>query len=58
MALHSADAQWEITVLLRLSDLFDKLGDHEDAIVLQCRAAGLMTRQAIRASEVVAPSPP
>ncbi|HEY6086247.1 MAG TPA: hypothetical protein VIV84_00775, partial [Burkholderiaceae bacterium] len=56
MALHSADPQWEITVLLRLSDLFDKLGDHDDAIALQCRAAGLMTRQAIRASEVVAPA--
>ena len=58
MALHSADPHWEITVLLRLSDLFDKLGDHDDAIALQCRAAGLMTRQAIRASEVVAPSQP
>ena len=58
MALHSADPQWEITVLLRLSDLFDKLGDHDDAIALQCRAAGLMTRQAICASEVVAPARP
>ncbi|MES2958563.1 MAG: hypothetical protein V4792_10260 [Pseudomonadota bacterium] len=46
MVLHSADPQWEITVLLRVSDLFDNLGDHDDAIALQCRAAGLMTRQA------------
>jgi len=58
MALQSADPQWEIAVLLRLSDLFDRLGDHDDAIALQCRAAGLMTRQAIRASEVVAPALP
>ena len=46
LALHSADPQWEITVLLRVSDLFDCLGDHEDAIALQCRAIGLMTRSA------------
>jgi len=50
MVLQSADPQWEITVLLRLSDLFDRLGDHDDAIALQCRAAGLMTRQAIAAA--------
>jgi hypothetical protein len=46
LALRSADAQWEITVLLRVSDLFDRLGDHDDAIVLQCRAVALMTRAA------------
>ena len=44
LALRSADPQWEITVLLRVSDLFDRLGDHDDAIALQCRAVGLMTR--------------
>ena len=44
LALRSADQQWEITVLLRVSDLFDRLGDHDDAIALQCRAVGLMTR--------------
>ena len=44
LALRSADPQWEITVLLRVSDLFDRLGDHDDAIVLQCRAVELMTR--------------
>lgn len=52
MVLHSADPQWEITVLLRVSDLFDNLGDHDDAIALQCRAAGLMTRQATGAIEL------
>ena len=43
LALRSADPQWEITVLLRISDLFDRLGDHDDAIALQCRAVELMT---------------
>lgn len=43
LAKHTADPQWEITVLLRVADLFDRLGDHDDAIVLQTRAMGLMT---------------
>jgi hypothetical protein len=30
-------------VLLRVSDLFDRLGDHDDAIALQCRAVGLIS---------------
>lgn len=42
LAQHSADPQWEITVLLRVSDLLDRLGDHDDAIALQCRAISLM----------------
>lgn len=46
LALRSADPQWEITVLLRISDLFDRLGDHDDAIALQCRAVELMTSTA------------
>ena len=46
LALRSADPQWEITVLLRVSDLFDQLGDHDDAIALQCRAVELMTSTA------------
>jgi hypothetical protein len=41
LAQHAADPQWEGTVLLRVSDLFDRLGDHDDAIALQCRALGL-----------------
>jgi len=57
-ALHAADSEWEIGVLLRVSELFDRLGDHDDAIALQCRAAGLMTCQAIRASGAVAPLRP
>jgi hypothetical protein len=43
LAQRSADPQWEVTVLLRVSDLFDRLGDHDDAIALQCRAIGLIT---------------
>ena len=49
LALRSADPQWEITVLLRVSDLFDSLGDHDDAIALQCRAMELMTAEACAA---------
>jgi hypothetical protein len=43
LAQRAADPRWEITVLLRVSDLFDRLGDHDDAIALQCRAVGLMS---------------
>jgi hypothetical protein len=43
LARHTADPQWEVTVLLRVADLFDRLGDHDDAIVLQTRAMSLMT---------------
>lgn len=47
LAQHAADPQWEVTVLLRVSDVFDRLGDHEDAIALQCRALGMITDGAI-----------
>ena len=57
LALRSADPQWEITVLLRISDLFDRLGDHDDAIVLQCRAVELMTHASRSGSEPVMPLP-
>jgi hypothetical protein len=43
LALHAGDPQWELAALLRASDLFDRLGDHDDAIALQCRAVSLMT---------------
>jgi len=48
LAPRSADPQWEVTVLLRVSDLFDRLGDHEDAVVMQSRAVGLIAREAAR----------
>jgi hypothetical protein len=43
LARHTSDPQWEVTVLLRVADLFDRLGDHDDAIALQCRAMSLMS---------------
>lgn len=57
LALRSADPQWEITVLLRISDLFDSLGDHDDAIALQCRAVELMTHASCSTVEPAAPAP-
>ena len=41
-----ADAQWEITVLLRISDTLNSCGDHDDAAALQSRAMALMAREA------------
>ncbi len=38
LASRSTDPFWEVTVLLRMSDLLDRLGDHEDATELQVRA--------------------
>lgn len=43
LAGRSADPQWEVTVLLRISEVLDNFGDRDDAIALQCRALGLMT---------------
>ena len=42
LAGHVADPQWEITVLLRVSDVLDRCGDHDDAVQLQSRAMRLM----------------
>jgi hypothetical protein len=42
MAAHVADPDWEITVLLRISDVLDRCGDHEDAVALQSRAMHLI----------------
>ncbi len=36
-----ADPRWEVTVLLRLSDVLDRFGDRDDATVLQVRALQL-----------------
>ncbi len=44
MAAHVADPQWEIKVLLRISDVLDRCGDHDDAVQLQSRAMRLMYR--------------
>lgn len=41
LATRVADARWEVTVLLRLSDVLDRFGDRDDATVLQVRALQL-----------------
>jgi hypothetical protein len=40
-AARVADPQWEVTVLLRLSDVLDRFGDRDDATTLQVRALRL-----------------
>lgn len=42
LARHVADPQWELKVLLRISDVLDRCGDHDDAVQLQSRAMRLM----------------
>ena len=42
LASRCADAQWEVTVLLRLGAILDTLGDHDDAAALQRRALALI----------------
>jgi tetratricopeptide (TPR) repeat protein len=61
MAVHAADAQWEIQVLLRVSDVLDRCGDHDDAITLQTRALTLISQHpdrdtAPQVPQVAAPS--
>ena len=41
-AAHVADPQWEIKVLLRVSEVLDRCGDHDDAVELQSRAMRMM----------------
>ena len=38
-----ADPHWEATVLLRIGDVLDRCGDHDDAALLQTRALRLMS---------------
>ncbi|WP_395700361.1 hypothetical protein [Aquabacterium sp.] len=42
LAGQTADAHWEVKVLLRVSDVLDRCGDHEDAASMQNRAISLM----------------
>lgn len=42
MAAHVADPEWEIKVLMRISDVLDRCGDHDDAVALQSRAMHLI----------------
>jgi tetratricopeptide (TPR) repeat protein len=41
LAARVADPRWEVTVLLRLSDVLDRFGDRDDATQLQVRALQL-----------------
>jgi tetratricopeptide (TPR) repeat protein len=48
-----ADGAWEVKVLLRVSDVLNRLGDHEDASQLQTRALRLLAgTKAANAGEV------
>ena len=42
LADRATDPNWEIRVLLRASDVLDRCGDHDDAVLLQQRALVLM----------------
>ena len=42
LAHRVTDSDWEIKVLLRLSDVLDRCGDRDDAVQLQARALRLM----------------
>lgn len=44
IAARAADRQWEIDVLMRVSDILDRCGDHDDAVALHGRALELVTR--------------
>jgi tetratricopeptide (TPR) repeat protein len=37
-----ADPGWEVKLLLRISDIHDRCGDHDDAVLAQTRALRLM----------------
>lgn len=45
LASHSADSHWEVKVLLRVSDVFNRCGDHDDAAQIQNRAMTLLGLQ-------------
>jgi tetratricopeptide (TPR) repeat protein len=51
LAAHSADPQWEVTVLMRASDLLDAMGDHDDAIAIQRRALALIGQGAVQVAD-------
>jgi len=57
MARQTTDPQWEIRVLLRASDVLDRLGDHDDAVHIQQRAMELMGLQDSDAAAGTAAAP-
>ncbi len=42
LAGQSTDPHWEVKLLLRVSDVLDRCGDHDDAVLLQQRALVLL----------------
>lgn len=50
----TADAGWEVHALLRIADVLDRCGDHDDAVNVQCRALHLLCRPSAPALD---PSP-
>jgi tetratricopeptide (TPR) repeat protein len=42
LASRVADPGWEVKLLLRISDIHDQCGDHDDAVLAQTRALRLM----------------
>ncbi len=51
-AAQVSDPQWEIKVLLRVSDVLDQCGDHDDALSMQTRALHLMHLQPASAEQM------
>ncbi len=45
LAAQVTDPQWEVKVLLRVSDVLDRCGDHDDAVTMQTRALLMMNLQ-------------
>lgn len=45
LAGETTDPHWEVKVLLRISDVLDRCGDHDDAVLMQHRAITLMGLQ-------------
>lgn len=52
-----ADPAWEVTLLLRLSDVLDRFGDRDDATQLQIRALQLTVGERPADRRVGGPSP-
>lgn len=58
LARQCADPQWEVGVLLRVSDALARCGDHDDAAALQARAVHLVGSRHVNGTvEPRAPAP-
>ena len=54
LARHTADPAWELAVLMRASDVLDRLGEHVQAIALHCRALSLITQDHLHEAQTTA----